>query len=295
MANKKKETNTPVVDTPVTEAVTNTPVADTTTESTPTVEKVEVKPVGEEFTVTEKEAPELKAMASNLETMINEPPIENPNKEEVEKAIEELESDLGEDIPSVYDITNYVVESARTLAPAKPVEDGLKLITNDPNVVVNGSKIAMLLIEIMEVANKADIHKRAVFYGDPKVQSRLSKQQGVIESLRERLQHGDLDFNDEATLDLLHAIWGIQSELGEIAEELINSKAEKRQVNITNLKEETGDIMWYSAILMRACKTFFQNVAELNINKLKARYPDKFEDSKALNRDLEAEKDVLNS
>lgn len=221
-------------------------------------------------------------------------PILNPNTDEVQKAVDELEADIGE-IPSDYDITLYNEQAGRTAAPAKSVATALQLITNDPNVVVNKSKIAALLIDIMEVANKADIYKRATFYGDPKVQTRLSKQQGVIESLRERVNHGDLDFTDEQSLNFLHAIWGIQSEVGEIAEELINSKAEKRALNALNMKEELGDIMWYMAIMLRQFGTFFQNVAESNINKLMSRYPDKFDASKALNRDLNKEKDALNS
>ena len=60
------------------------------------------------------------------------------------------------------------------------------------------------------------------------------------------------------------------------------------------IKEEVGDLMWYVAILCDELKLSFEEIWEMNIKKLKIRYPNlAFQTSSALDRDLEAEKKVF--
>ena len=51
--------------------------------------------------------------------------------------------------------------------------------------------------------------------------------------------------------------------------------------------------MWYQAIACDVLGTTFEIEQERNIAKLSARYPDKFTEDKAINRDLETERKVL--
>ena len=60
-----------------------------------------------------------------------------------------------------------------------------------------------------------------------------------------------------------------------------------------NLKEEAGDLLWYLAMLFRELDTDFTEVATTNINKLKARFPEKFTEEKAYVRDLITERKIL--
>jgi hypothetical protein len=60
-----------------------------------------------------------------------------------------------------------------------------------------------------------------------------------------------------------------------------------------NLIEECGDVQWYEAMLCRALGTDFDTVQRTNIAKLKARFPDKFTEESANNRDLEIERSIL--
>jgi len=55
--------------------------------------------------------------------------------------------------------------------------------------------------------------------------------------------------------------------------------------------------MWYIAILLRQFggEGIFEEILETNINKLKARYPDKFSSELAMNRDLDKERNILES
>lgn len=66
-----------------------------------------------------------------------------------------------------------------------------------------------------------------------------------------------------------------------------------KDLDVTNLKEELGDLMWYMAIAMEELGTDFETESNRVINKLKVRYPEKFTNELAENRDLEAERRVL--
>jgi NTP pyrophosphatase (non-canonical NTP hydrolase) len=91
---------------------------------------------------------------------------------------------------------------------------------------------------------------------------------------------------------LIHAIIGVATEAGELLEALQAAILGKPfdEVNIT---EEQGDSFWYHAILANCSNTTFEEIQQINIAKLRARYPDKFNAHDANNRDLEAERTIL--
>lgn len=92
---------------------------------------------------------------------------------------------------------------------------------------------------------------------------------------------------------LLHSVLGINSESGELANQLKRHIFYGKELDTVNLKEELGDLLWYVSIAMKVLGITYAEVMDLNIKKLKARYPDKFSQDKALNRDLDKERKVL--
>ena len=92
-----------------------------------------------------------------------------------------------------------------------------------------------------------------------------------------------------------HGVDGIVTEAGELLDALKCVKFYGKPIDFVNLKEEVGDLMWYIAILCDACNFDLQEVCDINIAKLKARFPDKFTSKDALNRDTDAERVVLES
>jgi len=163
-------------------------------------------------------------------------------------------------------------------------------------------------------------------------------------------------------LDLLHCAAGLRTESGELIDVIKKHIFYGQSLDIVNMKEELGDIMWYIAIPVRMfdlnldltmqndgfykkkiknqittkvglmkyflsfdtmihhlsecitinlSKSDFNNVIEdinliceiynlnlseimdININKLKARFPNNFTQEHALNRDLEKERAIL--
>lgn len=93
-------------------------------------------------------------------------------------------------------------------------------------------------------------------------------------------------------VDIVHAILGKATEAGELLELLIQTIKTNRFDSV-NFIEEIGDGQWYDAIGVAAVGKTFEDAQTVNIAKLKERYIDKFTAFYALNRDLIAEREVL--
>ena len=75
---------------------------------------------------------------------------------------------------------------------------------------------------------------------------------------------------------LLTAAVGMSSESGEfleIVKKIIFQGKPYNEDNIRHLKIELGDILWYVAQACMALDTDFNEIIEMNVEKLKARYP----------------------
>lgn len=95
------------------------------------------------------------------------------------------------------------------------------------------------------------------------------------------------------TAKLIHYQLGIGSESGELQNALKRWVAYGKPIDKTNIKEELGDVLWYMARICDAFGWTLEEVMELNIKKLEARFPEKFTTDAALNRDLEKERRIL--
>lgn len=92
---------------------------------------------------------------------------------------------------------------------------------------------------------------------------------------------------------LEHAAYGLAGEVGELIDALKKHKFYGKDLDFTNLLEEGGDLLWYIALLCNTLNVDMQHVMDKNIKKLKARFPDKYNQHDVLNRDLDAERKVL--
>lgn len=92
---------------------------------------------------------------------------------------------------------------------------------------------------------------------------------------------------------LLHALLGMVTEIGEIADVLKQRLVYGKPMDEVNLVEEHGDESWYMAIFLDALGSDWDTSWTRNIAKLRERFPKKFEAAQALNRDLAAERRAL--
>lgn len=99
--------------------------------------------------------------------------------------------------------------------------------------------------------------------------------------------------NQTAAEDLCHACAGIFTEGGELMDQFKKHQFYGKDVDLVNVREEIGDVLWYLAIACRAAGTTLDQVAEINLAKLRKRYPAKFSAEAAINRDVVAERAVL--
>jgi NTP pyrophosphatase (non-canonical NTP hydrolase) len=92
---------------------------------------------------------------------------------------------------------------------------------------------------------------------------------------------------------LLHASLGFATESGEFIDALKKYIFYGKPLDLINLKEETGDLGWYMSLAIDVLKTTLDEVMTVNIDKLKARYPEKFTNENAINRNLDVERKIL--
>lgn len=108
-----------------------------------------------------------------------------------------------------------------------------------------------------------------------------------------RTESTQCNINHDDTIRLLHAGMGLATESAEFIDAIKKHIFYGKELDTTNLKEEMGDILWYMAIAMDVLDTDFDTEQQRVIEKLKVRYPEKFTDYHAENRDLDAERKVL--
>ena len=90
--------------------------------------------------------------------------------------------------------------------------------------------------------------------------------------------------------NILHGAMLLCTESAEVLNELKRELAYGKELNVTKVIEEMGDVTWGLALLMSELGVSFSEVFEANIKKLEARYPDlRFNVDHANNRNTEAE------
>ena len=153
------------------------------------------------------------------------------------------------------------------------------------------TEIQMLCNELKPLLKKADEIKKYVFYG------RVPSQNGI--RIDEVSAKDLVEFTEiMPRLDNAHAILGILSEGEELlpalrrCEDGLGDQQVFEDIMI-NLGEEYGDVSWYVALGSRGCGTALKAILDTNIAKLKKRYPEKFTQDKAINRDLDGEQKLL--
>lgn len=93
--------------------------------------------------------------------------------------------------------------------------------------------------------------------------------------------------------DNIHMSLGLVTEAGEIADVFKKALAYKKDIDWINIKEELGDVMWYIVNMCNINGWDLRDILQTNIDKLAARYPERFTTEKALNRNLEVERKIL--
>lgn len=170
--------------------------------------------------------------------------------------------------------TNYVEDALRTKS------------TNFHGDLVSKHRLTTVLEIAISDLNSLDVIKKALFYGKKPTIDFADFWPTVT------LPHSEI-LNESQVIDVIHAIIGKATEAGELLELLLKWLENSGDVDLPNLIEEIGDGQWYDAIAVAAIGTTFEKIQAINIAKLRARFPEKFTEHNAQNRDLFTERKIL--
>lgn len=167
-------------------------------------------------------------------------------------------------------------------------------------------------VDFVKAAQILDVYKKAIFYNKPapmllaanKITREYDKDNklnsiGLVRDANKK----DTELHEHLSQeqkDILHAVIGIATEAGELIEALIDgfSKLQKGVAatdafDHVNLREEVGDVLWYVQLLLNSIGSTIPEAMTINDRKLETRYGPAFSESKANERDLSAERTVL--
>ena len=86
-----------------------------------------------------------------------------------------------------------------------------------------------------------------------------------------------------------NGLHGLAGEVGELHDHWKKYLYQRHEFNAEHMRKELGDVLWYVAEMACGLGCTLEEIAQMNIDKLLARYPDGFTAEKSLNR---AEDDV---
>ena len=80
------------------------------------------------------------------------------------------------------------------------------------------------------------------------------------------------------------AALGLAGEAGEFANMIKKLTAHGHNIPSEELAEELGDVLWYLSEAASACGLSLNQIAIMNVEKLRERYPDGFSEERSRNR-----------
>ena len=99
----------------------------------------------------------------------------------------------------------------------------------------------------------------------------------------QKLASRTMNHSLEAIQQEHHALHGMVGEIGEI-HSLYQKIYQGHELDDAHLKKEVGDLLWFIAEYCTANGWLLEDIMQMNIDKLKARYPEGFSEEKSLHR-----------
>lgn len=185
-------------------------------------------------------------------------------------------------------LNEYVNNATRT-------ESQISELKTNKDVTLN------VMALFIAAGNMLDQIKKHVFYKKPYNRMELDYLQTTASATASKLEstfcRTSVEIENESSLNmdprLFHAIIGIATEATELMEALLLALTGEKKLDTINVLEEFGDLNWYEAIGIDALNGNFENVLVTNIDKLRERFPKKFTNEHAINRNTKKERTLL--
>jgi NTP pyrophosphatase (non-canonical NTP hydrolase) len=194
------------------------------------------------------------------------------------------------------DTTN--TKPTTTLTLQEFIPNAIRTESVVPSIQFNFTQFWSIMDAAIAVGELADIVKKSAFYNKridvAEWNSLIIKASAAIHSIQTTpgVNVNPVDVGIENTR-LFHAGLGMFTESVEMLQAIDKATMNGESVDIVNFGEELGDSEYYQAIAYDELDMDPERVMATIINKLKHRYPDKFDNTNAINRDLLTERAIL--
>lgn len=167
------------------------------------------------------------------------------------------------------------------------------------NANINMDEFQTLIDIFITVGTLLDYTKKGIFYNNyskfddnyiPLVERLNDQVSELLESGRK--DHVNVEQSDTLNFRVVHGLLGCMTESVEIAEHLLTHLS-TGEIDAIGIQEEFNDFNYYQALGHDELGLNFEKGLENVISKLRIRYPDKFDEVLAANRNLEAERREL--
>lgn len=178
----------------------------------------------------------------------------------------------------------YQIQTRRT-----DIEDysgPMERIKQNKQTIHNGFKAFMMGSGVLDL-----MKKRVMYNSDTFKMLSLDAEHVTTMKLFENDEYLDKIAEDPKLAKLFHYTVGIITEANEMLVALV--KGTSGELDIVNVGEENSDIAWYQARMADLLGQDLDSQRQTNIDKLKARFPNKFTEESANERDLEVERKIL--
>jgi NTP pyrophosphatase (non-canonical NTP hydrolase) len=160
-------------------------------------------------------------------------------------------------------------------------------------LVENKDTVHKALYGFMLTTGTLDLMKKKIAYNaDPIKLFQVDAEHSAALKNFENPVFLDKIAQDPKLSQLLHYIIGIATETNEMMLALTKA-AITGKLDLVNVGEENGDAFWYQGLMCERLGLDMGDLMQKNIAKLEARYPEKFTQDAAVNRDLEKERNIL--
>lgn len=130
--------------------------------------------------------------------------------------------------------------------------------------------------------NGNEYQKLAMRTNDGKATDRLNDKIEMIEFFKDAKAGKPSEKYDLG--GIFNAAFGLSGEVGEFNDMLKKWVFHEKELDVVHAKKELGDIMWYVAMMCHSFGWELDEILQMNVDKLKARYPDGFDVNLANNR-----------
>ena len=83
---------------------------------------------------------------------------------------------------------------------------------------------------------------------------------------------------------LINAALGLCGESGEVADIIKKAMFQGHELDVEHVAKELGDVAWYLAVGARAIGYDLETIMQMNVEKLRARYPNGFSTDRSQHR-----------